>query len=160
WVAVNGASALRKLSLAQDPPVVGPLVSLPPETIGTTSYPSTALSLAVLPGAPGTVVAALRAVTNPRVIVFDDGVPRPAIVSQRNAVDIGQVVAGPAGYVFGYDNQSSGGAFSTMRVDATGVTLVSALTGLVGGIQNAIHYSAGRVYADWGDVLDVSDPTS
>jgi hypothetical protein len=91
-----------------------------------------------------------------RVAILDDGVARPTIDATR--LFISKLTRGPAGALFGYDGQSSAYTFASYAVSANGVSLLFSQEGLMGVFQNDIHYHEGRVYADWGEVVDVADP--
>jgi hypothetical protein len=150
WIGYDERYAIRKFSVAGTPPVAGPSYSLPMS--GTTN--STASDLVPLPGAPTSIAACTSAVGTTRVAVLDDGVARGQIVTAR----LSNLAAGPAGTLFGYEAQSSGFNFTSFAVDAGGVTMLgSPQGGLLGGFSNDIHYHQGRVYADGGEVIDVSN---
>jgi hypothetical protein len=156
WVGFDSSSSIRKFAVATTPPVPGAADPLPPLVVNMTSMPSTPYDLAALPGSPTSIAACISGGTTSRVAILDDGVARPTIDASR--LFISKLATGPAGVLFGYDGMSSAYTFASYAVAAGGVTLLSAQQGLMGVFQNDIHYSQGRVYADWGEVIDVSDP--
>ena len=91
------------------------------------------------------------------VRLFDDGVPRgPAVTNNRRRASI--LTAGPPGFVFG----AAPSARDLLRVPGLGVGDHSRRT-----FDRAPHpsrtnivYAGGRVYANSGDVIDVTNPTA
>ena len=106
WVAIDGAHAIRKVTMGATPPVVGPLAHLP--KVQPDAYFDTA-SMAVLASAPQSVAVVLTdsAYTN-EVRVFDDGVPRPTAVTDIAGTFLARpfLTAGPPGVAFGVDGNS------------------------------------------------------
>ena len=146
WVGYDGATSIRKFSLASTP-AAGAAYPLP-MSAGTSD-------LVALPGSPTSIATCTGSGTS-RVAILDDGVARPT--TDASALFIDKLAAGPAGTLLGYDGASSGSTFASYAISASGVTLLSARQGLMDVFQNDIHYYQGRIYADWGEVIDVSNP--
>jgi len=144
WVGFDGTSVIRKFSLASTPPVAGTTIPLSGSPYDLLAIPGSPTSIALCGG--GTA----------QVTILDDGVARPTIVGS-GSVFVTKLAAGPAGALFGYDGMSSAYTFSSYATSASGVTRLSARQGLMGVFQNDIHYSQGRIYADWGEVIYVSN---
>ncbi|HVU50169.1 MAG TPA: hypothetical protein VHL80_05765 [Polyangia bacterium] len=137
--------------------MAGPVFSIPdaPSSIGP--MPAVAIDFQPLPGAATSIAATLTGGNGGnRVAIFDDGVPRASVDMSR--LTISRLAAGPAGTLFGYDSADSAYTFASYTVSAAGVTLLASQQGLLGGFQNDIHYNGGRIYGDWGEVVDVSTP--
>jgi len=157
WLGFDDVNTIRRVSVAATPPVTGPAYDLPPYSLGAgMSQVSRPYDLVALPGATGSIAACISGAATSRVAVMDDGVARATIDDSRYFTS--KLAAGPAGILFGYDGMSSAYTFTSYSVTADGVTLLAAREGLLGVYQNDIHYYQGRIYADWGEVLDVSDP--
>jgi len=154
WVGIDGAHAIRKVTLTSTPPAVGPLIRL--TSANPTRYFNTT-SMAVLPGAPLSVVVMLS--SGPyqyasEVRVYDDGVPRPTAVT--GTFTASALTAGPPGYVFG--NLPSPGYFFVYAVTPSGITQTTYYS-IFRNYTTNIVYSAGRVYSGGGEVIDVTNPT-
>jgi hypothetical protein len=156
WVGIDGALAIRKLTLTSNPVAQGPLVAVPHEA-GAFATPTTAGAIAVLPGAPTSI--ALETATNGSTgtYLLDDGVPR-SLSTQGNPFQATVLAAGPAGYLFGYDGASTGYEFFTYTVISTGIGQGD-VQGLASGFGQTLVYDQNRVYVSSGDVIDVSTPT-
>jgi hypothetical protein len=153
WVGIDGAHAFRKVTLASAPPAVGPLHHLPRATTGS-FY--TARGMVALPGAPQSVAMSLVDGSTNEARVFDDGVSRPTVV--RNDQTSGLLAAGPPGLVFG-GGGFFGGNFLTLSVSASGIAQTGSFRLFLSTPTNIV-YSAGRVYSNGGDAIDVSDPAA
>jgi streptogramin lyase len=132
WVGLDGAEAMRKLTLGTSP-VAGPLV----HTSANTAFGP----LMVLPGSATSVVASVGST----VAIFDDGVPRA-----NTSTSVTALAAGPAGLVFGIGQQGLG----LLQVSASGLARAP-----YGGLDGAgtIIYSNGRLYGSTGVVMDVTN---
>ena len=153
WVGFDMAYSIRKVSVAGAIPVVGAQYGLPNLSAST---PATAVDLAALPGTPTSIAACIGGLGTPKVAILDDGVARAKLDDSRYSIS--KLAVGPAGTLFGYEGASSGYRFTSYAIDAGGVTLLSQQAGLIGGFYMGIRYYQGRVYADSGEVVDVSDP--
>jgi hypothetical protein len=147
WIGFDGKSTIQKFSVASTPPVPGATYS----PLGTSTYVN---DLVALPGSATSIAGCFGAAS---VAVIDDGVARPTIHTQSF---ITKLEVGPSGTLFGYDGMSSAYTFYSFAITASGVTQLSAQEGLMGVFQNDMHYYQGRIYADQGEVIDVSDPTN
>lgn len=157
WVGIDGALAIRKLTLTSSPVALGPLVAVPHRT-GALTTADTAGSIAVLPGAPASI--ALETATNgiTATYVLDDGVPRVQN-TQADLIQATTLAAGPAGHLFGYDGASTGYEFFTYTVTSGGISQ-SHVQGLASGFGQTLVYDRGQVFVSSGDVIDVSSPSS
>ena len=149
WVGLTGDGTFRSITLTTKPATVNPTHPLP-----TDQYIYT---MVVLPGTTTSVVASVGDGSNSIVHVFDDGVSRATTATVNWAR---RLCLGPSGYVFGYDGYSSGDLFTSFAVSGTGVTVVKSIAGLVDTIQNDIIWVPPRVYAYFGEVVDVSSPAN
>ena len=118
WVGIDGAHAIRKVTMTSTPPTVGPLVRLSQRESNPLLRRG---SMTVLPGAPLSVAVTLS--TGPyqhanEVRVFDDGVQRPVVVS--GTFTASYLTAGPPGFVFG--NLEAPGYFFVYAVSPSGIT--------------------------------------
>ena len=145
WLALNGASAIRRVDLDASPPVVGPLLPMP----------STPVSMVVLPGAPRSVAAALSGSFS-EVIIADDGVARP-MATDRFRASIGMLAEGPAGLLYGYNNKSTAYDLFVLNVSPTGLS-VRAEARIISGLLSSFVHADGRLYASTGQVVDVTNP--
>jgi hypothetical protein len=155
WVGIDGALAIRKVTLTTTPVTLGPLVKAPQSNV--LGLPGTILSMVGLPGAPGSVAVEMLANVAAGTYVLDDGAARATNTSLVLGTQSTVLARGPAGYVFGYNGASSGFDFITYVVSSTGVTQTS-VEGLVSGFGLTISSDADRVYASSGDIVDVSSP--
>ena len=151
WLGFDSSSKISKLDLTSTPPV-----SVAADTLPSVGGLGLLDDLAPLPGTATSIAANIGGT----VAILDDGVARPTIASANNTVSISELVAGPAGALFGYDAESSAGTFASFAISTSGVTRLSAQQGLANTFSAGIHYYLGRVYVDSGEVIDVSDPTS
>jgi hypothetical protein len=88
------------------------------------------------------------------VRVFDDGVLRPAGAGTNTST--AALGAGPSGTLFGLSGNSR--TFYVMRVDASGIMQATPFFSLLRQYTTAFVYTAGRVFTDGGDVINVSNP--
>jgi hypothetical protein len=151
WIGVDGPLSIRRLTLTTDPPGVGPLTALT-QALGAGQ---TAGPMVGLPGAPLSVVVSTP--DGKKTVVLDDGVARSTSASTLGR-SASLLVAGSAGYVYGYNSQSTAFGFLTMTVSAAGISDLSTTPNLLSGFGNQIVYQAGRVYAASGEVIDVTTP--
>jgi hypothetical protein len=138
YVALDGSYSIRR-------------VSLPAVTPGPQFYVGRLVAgISVMPGAPATI-AVLWGDSNPdRVAIYDDGVKR--------ALTVGWQVNSAASIAFGADGSALYGwgsgspqLFTTMAVDASGVTFISETCGLATG-NGPIESHGGRLYSTAGAV--------
>ena len=87
--------------------------------------------------------------------MFDDGVPRPTHV--KNAITAEFLVPGPPGLLFGV--QSVPGDFFVFSVSPSGITQTPFYS-LVNGYPYQMVRQADRLYANSGEVVDVSNPAA
>ena len=150
WVGIDGAHAFRKVTLGSTP-VIGPLIHLP-KAMPTTYYDATAM--AVLPGATPSLAVALYDGYSGDVRVFDDGVSRGG--SATNGLIAYSLAAGPPGLLFGAGSYG----LLVLRVGASGIAQTTPFFNLLRGYSSSLVYTGGKVYAQTGDVIDVSNPSS
>ena len=159
WVGLTGDHAIRKVDMTTTPPTVAAEQPVAPDVSNGVMSPIAPLDMSVLPGSTTSVALTSSGAGSDRVRILDDGVPRPAIASSLGLL-VGQLMAGPPGYLFGYDVGASSGALSVFTVDASGATLAYAKTGLMGNSNNLMRLVGQRIYAFGGEVIDVSTPTA
>ncbi len=150
WVGMTGDGTFRRVTLTTTPATVNAPHTLPN---GQHIY-----TMVVLPGTTTSIAASVGDGSGTTIYVFDDGVPRATTATVNWAR---RLCLGPSGYIFGYDGYSSGDLFTSFAVSGAGTTVVKSVTGLIGGaIQSDIIYAQPRVYAYYGEVIDVSLPAS
>lgn len=159
WIGLDGAEAIRAVTVSGPDLVPGEQHRLP--QIG--SFPTRRVrSLVALPDSPDTVAVAMESPENFAIlgtVVLDGGVPRPRRL-EGVAERAGQLVRGPDGWIFGYNNQNTGFDFVVMTVGQEGIAGTVPKRGLLWGFDNEIAYAGGRIYARNGEILDVTDPSS
>jgi len=155
WVAIDGAHAIRKVTMGATPPVVGPLAHLP--KVQPDAYFDTA-SMAVLASAPQSVAVVLTdsAYTN-EVRVFDDGVPRPTAVTDIAGTFLARpfLTAGPPGVAFGVDGNSY--TFFVFMVSPSGVTTKVTSSLIPSSATSGLAYVGDRVFTSGGNVINVAN---
>ena len=149
WVGLTGDGTFRSITLTTKPATVNPTHPLPTD--------QHIYTMVVLPGTTTSIVASVGDGSNSIIHAFDDGVSRATTATVNWAK---RLCLGPSGYVFGYDGNSSGDLFTSFAVSSTGVTVVKSAVGLVDTIQNDIIWVPPRVYAYFGEVVDVSSPAN
>jgi hypothetical protein len=153
WVGLHGSFTVREVDLTASPPV--PLNEYPVPPLSFEDQGVYAMRLVVLPGSTESIALSLRCQgCSAEVAVMDAGKPRTGRVS-----GISKLTPGPRGYVFGYNDLSTGYDFATLALEASGPTAYS-VQGLVDGFNTEITYDAGYVFASSGHVVDVSVPDS
>jgi hypothetical protein len=160
WVGLQGAHAICKVSMNPTPPVVGPPIQLPEAGPGA---PFDAASMAVLPGAPLSVVVVLSdgSFTN-EVHVYDDGGPRAtgATSLPGSPFYVSSIIAGPPGTAFGLVGGER--SFYVHSVSPSGVTATPIALNLVRDAQrDSLAWVGTRVFSGGGgDVIDVTSPAA
>jgi DNA-binding beta-propeller fold protein YncE len=159
WVSLSGSFEIRRVDISTATPTPGPSHRLPLQQFDERAEAET---MVVLPGTTGSVAAALhdRRITPSftGVVVLDDGVPRPTQGTARSGA--ARIVTGPTGYIFGYDEDISDGAFHPLVVSASGVEHIGpGVVGVLTCCDAEISYDPdGFVYASSGHIVNVSDP--
>jgi hypothetical protein len=153
WVGTDGDNAIRKIVLGSGAPVMGPQYQLPPGA--NYPHPTLAGAMKVLPASADSVIVSLANVTtNMGVVIMDDGVARAPAVNATPSC----LVVGRDSHVFGtaplmpsdfYDLQTSPQGVASVRFDR-----------LLMGLPRDLVFDRDRVYADTGEVVDVSAPTA
>jgi hypothetical protein len=149
WLGFDGSKTLSKFDVSNTPPV-----SVAVDTLPSVGSVLGLYDLAPLPGSATSIAATIGGT----VAVLDDGVARPTTADGR--LSISALAPGPSGTLFGLDTVDSAFTFATYAISPSGVTLLTSQEGLTGNFYDDIHYFQGRVYADTGEVVDVSDPTN
>lgn len=149
WIGFDSSSKISKFDVSSTPPV-----SVAVDTLPTGSGVGLLYDLAPLPGSATSIAATLGG----QVTILDDGVARPTVANGRLSTSV--LAPGPAGTLFGLDAVDSGFTFASYAIAPSGVTLLGSQEGLMGNFYDVIHYYQGRVYADSGEVVDVSDPAN
>jgi len=153
WVGIDGAHAFRKVTLGATP-VVGPLIHLPKAQASSYYDISTMINL------PGTQPASLAAVLSDGnvndVRLFNDGVALANGTANSFAASV--LVAGSTGRtLFG---AGVSGGFVVYQFGASGITSTTPYFGLLPSTTSSLVSTSGRVYADSGAVIDVSNPSA
>jgi hypothetical protein len=145
WVAVDGSSEVRRVSL----PDLTPGLSF---SLGVDREVE---DIRVMPGRPRTVAIALRnTCCSPRhagVAIFDDGVRRarvPQNHSGNNTIAFGRSAA----VLYGYNTESSEAGFRTMQVSDAGVDILRVTERIY--LENSMQFAGGRVYSAAPTVVD------
>ena len=154
WVGIDGTFQIRKVNLAATPPALGAPLPVPQEN-PSFGGPTIAARIVPLPGSPGSA-AVMTSAPASRVYVFDDPTPRAMAPQIHGITDL---VAGPPGFLFGYNGSSTAYWFFTVTVSPSGVTS-SSFSNLLNGFSVRIHHAPGRVFAENGQTVDVTNPTS
>jgi hypothetical protein len=160
WVGLDGTGAVRKADLTKAPPVPGLSFTLPRGS--SSQYQTFAASLWVLQESTSAIAVSLKydGPISPNfvgVAIFDDGVARAMRTPEHTGA--ATLVRGEAGWLFGFDSQTTSYAFCSLPITATGVTQLE-FGILIPGTDNDLVYAAGRVYGTTGPVVDVSKPTA
>ncbi len=157
WAGLRGSYAIRKVDLTGATPVPGASTTLPKDSTGRSAY---AGPMVVLPGAPKSVAVSMHYVgSSPSYagsVVLDDGVLRPVQLPGHTGAS--RLTGGPPGFLFGFNEGSSGFQFYSIKVAADGLTQ-SEFASLVSGYSNDIVYGNNFVFGMNGEVVDVKDPT-
>jgi hypothetical protein len=156
WVGIDGSFSIRKVTLTTTPPTLGIPHLLPQESGPLSEGPAVAGRIVPLPGSPGSV-AVMSSAQSARVYILDEGAPR---ATDARIFGITDLVAGPPGHLFGYNGSNTGHDFFTVAVSPSGVTSSGSFRGLIRGFSVRIHHSSGRVFAETGQTVDVTNPTS
>jgi len=150
WLGFDSSSTISKFDVSSTPPVAVAVDTLPSVgSLGAFLY-----DLAPLPGSATSIAASIGG----DVAILDDEVARPSMTN--GSLSISELAAGPSGTLFGFNAVSSAFTFASYAISTSGVTLLSSQDGLMGTFYDGIHYYQDRVYADSGEVIDVSDPTN
>lgn len=156
WVGVDGAFAIGSVDLSSGSPVPGAQYVLPH---ATNSYVDQTVGAMTFVGGSSTSVM-VTLFSNREfdgVVVLDEGVPR----GTPSHVPASRIAAGPGNLVFGFDDQSTGFEFYVFTPSPSGFTYTT-FNNLVSDFNNDLVYSDAdqRVYANSGDVVNVSDPVN
>ena len=149
WVGFDSSSTISKFDVSNTPPV-----SVAVDTLPAAGGVGILYDLAPLPGSATSIAASIGG----DIAVLDDGVARPTMTN--GALSISALAPGPSGTLFGLDTVGSAFTFASFAIAASGVTVLTSQQGLMGNFYDVIHYYQGRIYADTGEVVDVSDPTN
>jgi hypothetical protein len=156
WVGTDGDYSIRKIELGTGAPVLGAETKLPHgyNYLGDTR----AGSMQALHGSADSVVVALMNNAGTYVmglIVLDDAIPRaPAIYTHATVIAVGDGDA-----VFGANGADTGFDFYTLQVSSQGLTQMD-YPSILTSFARSLIFAHGRVYADGGDVIDVSTPAN
>jgi hypothetical protein len=158
WLGLHANQQVMKVDLTGAAPVPGESFALPP--VAATGKVHPAGPMVVLAGTTTTLAVSTHSdIGSPSfkgVVILDDGVPLPAVTPVHTGA--ARLTSGPPGYLFGFNDQTSGYQFYTLEVHANGVTQ-TAFTDLVEGAWDLL-YIEGYVLAAGGEVVDVSDPAA
>src|SRR6266581_1915441 len=147
YVGVNSGAAVQRIDIAARAPGT-------PFQLGSdpTFRPLTVEDMAVLPGSPGSIAVSRQFFNyyNYDVVVYDDGVARPAMLGSSTNDEI--KFSATASRLYGFDTKSSGAYFSRMSVDASGVRAVDSTRGVSPG--GGARFDRGLLFGVVGGVLD------
>lgn len=154
WVALHGSQSIREVDLTAWPPRPGPQYLFSKGALGETYSPA---RMVVLPGEPASVAISANYLFGgvAETLVLDAGTPRPNRLGSVPGAS--KLIAGPPGYLFGFNDESSGFEFLSIAVDAQGLTQ-RIHGGLIDGRDIELAYDEGMLVASSGQVLDVGDP--
>ncbi len=151
WVALDGASAVRKVNLSAG--TAGLQFSLGGNT-GVYAAPPTVYALAALPGATDSVVVANSGSSyNSALAIYDSGVPRGAASTTASfAYPYALQVDGTRNEIY-----AGGSAYNTYTYSASGLTAKA--TGSASATFATYYFpemqvAGGRTYTDFGGVYD------
>jgi hypothetical protein len=158
WLGLHAKKEVMKVDLTGVAPVPGQSFALPP--VAATGQVHPAGPMVVLAGTTTTLAVSTHSdIGSPSfkgVVVLDDGVPLPMVTPVHTGA--ARLTGGPPGYLFGFNDQTSGYQFYTLEVHADGVTQTP-FTDLVEGAWDLL-YIDDYVLAAGGEVVDVSDPAA
>jgi uncharacterized repeat protein (TIGR01451 family) len=152
WVGLDGAGAIRKVDL-------GSLTAGPQFSLGSDPFlgPYFVEDMEVIPGAPNSVVVALRNQGfSPRhmgVAAYDNGVRRPTMTPGHTGSNIIVFSSSPT-RLYGQNIETTEFGFRRMDVTPSGVTVVDATQNLLQGFGGDIAFENGRVYSTGGEVIN------
>jgi hypothetical protein len=109
--------------------------------------------IVAVPGAPTSVAVETNVFPFTRVAVYDDGVQRPAFLSDQNQNPT-VLAFGRGGTLYGYNDHDTGHELTTMAVGPGGVSRVRVQRDLINGFTARIVFAGGRVYSSPGHVVD------
>ncbi len=148
YVGVNSGAAVQRVDIAARAPGT-------PFQLGSdpTFGPLTVEDMAVLPGSPGSIAVSRQFFNyyNYDLVVYDDGVARPAVVGRFAPNDEIRFSA-TASRLYGIETKSSGASLSRMSVDASGVRAVDSTRGASPG--GAARFDRGLLFGVGGGALD------
>ena len=147
FVGLDGAAAVAQVDLTSGTVVNQFSLGGGP---GIYNPPSTAISLAALPGSPNSVaVAGTGGVGNGAgVTIYDSGVAR----TNHSSVGAGPLSFGSSGSTL---YLLSGSSVEKLTVDSTGITATTTLASVAYTVTS-LQYDNGRLYLSNGQVLDAS----
>jgi len=152
YTGLAGSPSVSRLNLSSLVPdltfFLGPALSFG-EQVG----PNYVSDLAVVPGQPHSIVVSRKSLevdpSSTGLAVFDDGVQR----ANSTAEMVGPIAfGGSPSQLFGV----SAFVLSQFQIDPSGVSFISAASGLFHGFNTYIVYSAGRLYGSDGNVVDAN----
>jgi uncharacterized protein (TIGR03437 family) len=163
YVALDGASAIRRLNLASfQPDLQFPLdQGQTPSLIG--GYSLFVADMRVVPGAPNSVVIARRysglSPDYAGTAAYDNGVMRPkATPTHTGSREF--AFGGSATVLWGLVNNVGG--MQKLTLDSTGITIANGnqfSTDISGALGSAIKFDSGLYYLDSGMVVDPNQKT-
>ncbi len=153
YVGLNGAAGVRRFTL----PSLGASEQF---SLGDSfEGANVAFDIQVAPALPHTVAVSLGASSESQgIVIFDDELPRATTASGTFA-QYGPLAWGAdATKLYAATNDSGGGDFYTLSVDAGGVTQTGDYRDEIAGYSTFIHFDRGTgfVYGDDGAIVDPS----
>jgi hypothetical protein len=158
WVGLHGARSVRKVDLSTPEPSPGEEFDLPPGDFGDLA---SAGPVVLLPGSVTTLAVSLhRDDVSPSfagAVLIDEGVARPEKTPGHSGAS--RLTGGPPGYVYGFNDLSTGFGFYALKIELNGFTQTEHRD-LIDGFDTDIFYANGMVFATSGEVVDVSNPAA
>jgi hypothetical protein len=152
WVGLDGASAVRQVSLSTN--TAGMQFTLGSNS-GSYGSPGTAIALAALPGSPNSVVvSSSNSSSGPGVAIYDSGVLRGSASLTNNSYNSPNALL-----VDGSKSEIYAGGYSlnTYTYSSSGLTpkaASSSLTGYANATYDEMQIANGVLYTDSGEAFD------
>jgi hypothetical protein len=113
--------------------------------------PSTAQTIAVLPGAPTSIAVGI---SGPEIVILDDGVPRATVDKNPQSTANAFLTRGPGSTLFGYNTFND---FGVLDVSASGVTQTTFSALVDSNNLRSLVYLTGALYGNDGEIIDVTN---
>ena len=152
YVAQGAAGSIRRVNLR-----TGSADN--PFSLGTDAgAPYQVLDMAVAPNEPRTlaVVRYLPSTGKQDLVLYSGGVPGTQIPAWWESADYIEFGNGSS-RLYGLNDGNGGVGFNRFAVDTSGITRVDGASALVHGRD--MRYDAGRMYSNWGTVIDPEERT-
>jgi hypothetical protein len=158
WVGLTGSYEVRRVDLRNGMVAAAEQQRMP---LGFTDQLAAARSMVVLPATTNGLAVVLEFPSSggaqfAGLTVLDNGIARS---NQISAVpSLTRLVLGTQGYIYGYDDLSTGAEFDTLVVDSTGLVQRAADAQLVSGMDTRLVFDPdGFIYTTSGFIVDVTN---